>query len=86
MHQVSASAAGKLYSEVLCQESSLESVAVNHDDKFTKEDVTLFNAWYKARDPRADVNGDGKLGTADKTAFQKAYDNELQYRETTGGP
>jgi len=48
--------------------------------------VTLFNAWYKARDPRADVNGDGKLGTADKTAFQKAYDNELQYRETTGGP
>lgn len=59
---------------------------VNHDDKFTKEDVTLFNAWYKAKDPRADVNGDGKLGAADKTAFQKAYDNELKYRETTGGP
>ena len=53
---------------------------VNNDDNCTKADVTLFNAWYKASDLRADVNGDHKINSTDKTVFQKAYDNELKYR------
>ena len=53
---------------------------LNNDDKFSKEDVTLFNSYYKFLDARADVNGDGKINSTDKTVFQKAYDNELKYR------
>ena len=58
---------------------------LNHDDNCTKEDVTLFNAWYKAKDPRADVNGDGRINATDQAVFQKAYDSELKYRKRVGG-
>jgi hypothetical protein len=58
---------------------------VNRDNKFTAADVALFNVLYRARDRRADVNGDRKVNLVDQSAFQKAYDNELKYLRPSVG-
>jgi hypothetical protein len=47
--------------------------------------VALFNVLYRARDRRADVNGDRKVNLVDQSAFQKAYDNELKYLRPSVG-
>ncbi len=52
---------------------SLCAADVNEDCNLDFFDVSLFNSWLQAGDPRADFNGDGDVNFFDQAAFINAF-------------